>query len=250
MANQNWNVKKYSSDFSFVPAYGEELISLISHKEGKLIDIGCGSGALSERLLERGFLVTGLDDNAGFIASASSAYPSVRFIRGNIVSFTSDEKYSVAFSNAVLHWIDEKNQPKALKNIYNCLEKGGEFVFEMGGKGNCALIHSAAAEACADMGMEYKMPFYYPSEEAYSELLSGAGFKIEYSSLFNRPTPLKGEHGVRDWINMFLGGAVKSEEKRLKIGEAAEEKLKDKLFHNGKWYADYVRLRAKAIKDR
>lgn len=248
MANQRWNVEKYSSAFSFVPSYGEDLFSLITHSGGELIDIGCGNGALSNKLAERGFSVTGIDDEERFILSASAAHPGVKFIRANAVNFSLENKFSVAFSNAVLHWIDFSDQKSALKNIYNCLKKGGEFVFEMGGKGNCALIHDAVKEQCALRGYKYKNPFYYPSIGEYSPLLESAGFKIEYAVLFDRLTPLTGEHGVRDWINMFLNNALSAFPDKEDIAVAAEESLKDKLFVGNKWYADYVRLRMRAVK--
>jgi len=249
MANQKWNVNEYISGFSFVPAYGEDLFSLITHKGGALLDVGCGSGALSGKLAERGFAVTGMDDEERFILSAAKAYPNVKFINADAVNFSFENKFSVAFSNAVLHWIDFSNQKSALKNIYNSLEGGGEFVFEMGGKGNCALIHKEVSMQCALRGRTYKNPFYYPSIGEYSALLEGAGFKITYAVMFDRFTPLVGEHGVRDWINMFLGGALSSFGDSADIALAAEENLKNKLYVGGKWYADYVRLRMRAIKD-
>lgn len=249
MANQKqWNVKEYSAAFSFVPSYGEDLFSLISHGGGKLLDVGCGNGALGEKLFERGFLVTGLDDSEKFISSAAAAHPDIKFIRADIVNFSSEEKFSVAFSNAVLHWIDEKNQLSALKNIYNSLEKGGEFVFEMGGKGNCEQIHSAVKEECAKRGISYKNPFYYPSLGEYSSLLEEAGFKVVYAVLFDRFTPLVGEHGVRDWIKMFLNNPLSACSDMEEIAIAAEERTKEKLFVGEKWFADYVRLRIRAVK--
>jgi len=249
MANQNWNVKEYTSGFSFVPSYGEDLFSLISHGGGKLLDVGCGNGALSKKLAERGFCVTGMDDSAAFISAAKKAYPEVRFVRANAVNFSFDEKFSVAFSNAVLHWIDFSDQPSALKNIFNALESGGEFALEMGGKGNCAAIHSAVCAECAARGINYKNPFYYPSLGEYSSLMEKAGFKVEYASLFDRFTPLSGEHGVRDWINMFLKNPLSGIAEAEEIALRAEEKTKERLFVGGKWYADYVRLRIKAVKE-
>lgn len=248
MANQRWNVGEYTSAFSFVPSYGEDLFSLITHKEGALLDVGCGSGALSDKLAGRGFTVTGMDDEGAFIKAAKKAYPDVKFIKANAVSFSLKNKFSVAFSNAVLHWIDFSFQAAALKNIYNCLEGGGEFVFEMGGKGNCALIHGAVERQCALRGYEYVNPFYYPTIGEYAALLEKAGFKTTYAVMFDRLTPLAGEHGVRDWINMFLNGALSSFNEREDIASAAEEDVKKSLFTGGKWYADYVRLRMRAVK--
>lgn len=248
MANQRWNVGEYTSSFSFVPFYGEDLFSLITHKGGALLDVGCGGGALSDKLAGRGFAVTGMDDEEAFIDSAKKAYPNVKFIRANAVSFSLKNKFSVAFSNAVLHWIDFSFQAAALKNIYDCLECGGEFVFEMGGKGNCALIHGAVERQCALRGYKYVNPFYYPTIGEYAALLEKVGFKTTYAVMFDRLTPLEGVHGVRDWINTFLNNSLSAMPERADIASAAEEDVKESLFTDGKWYADYVRLRMRAVK--
>ena len=68
--------------------------------------------------------------------------------------------------------------------------------------------------------------------------------------LFDRPTELKGKDGLRDWIEMFVRvpfAGVK-EGDRDAIIEGAVKKLEPVLYKNGKWHADYVRLRMKALK--
>lgn len=59
-----------------------------------------------------------------------------------------------------------------------------------------------------------------------------------------------GDDGLRDWIEMFVKvpfAGVK-EEDRLAIIEGAVEQLEPVLYKNGKWHADYVRLRMKAVR--
>ena len=68
--------------------------------------------------------------------------------------------------------------------------------------------------------------------------------------LFDRPTELKGKDGLRDWIEMFVKvpfAKVKEDDKEAII-EGAVEQLEPVLYKNGKWHADYVRLRMKALK--
>ncbi|MDE6471618.1 MAG: hypothetical protein K2L52_01160 [Clostridia bacterium] len=68
--------------------------------------------------------------------------------------------------------------------------------------------------------------------------------------LFDRLTELKGENGLYDWIKMFVRTPFKNIDKvtENEIISAVVSLLKSILFQNGKWYADYVRLRYKAIK--
>lgn len=65
-------------------------------------------------------------------------------------------------------------------------------------------------------------------------------------------TELKGPEGLKEWIKMFDKtpfSVVKKEEEKEAIMDQAVRQLEKDLFRNGKWYADYVRLRMKAVKE-
>lgn len=72
--------------------------------------------------------------------------------------------------------------------------------------------------------------------------------RVEYAILFDRPTPQKGT--IKDWIRMFdlkpFDGIP--EEETNEIINEAEERLRSRLFIDGTWYVDYVRIRLRARK--
>ncbi|WP_298074524.1 hypothetical protein [uncultured Bacteroides sp.] len=126
-----------------------------------------------------------------------------------------------------------------------------EFVFEFGGHGNNQKIHGTLTRAFAEYGYCYEMPFYFPTIGEYAALLEKTGFEVHFAVLFDRLTGLKGERGLEDWINMFDRTPfliVKTEQEKAEIVDKAVEALRNDLFINGKWYADYVRLRMKAVR--
>ena len=138
-----------------------------------------------------------------------------------------------------------------LKCIYNVLRKNGQFVFEFGGHGNNQKIHSALARVFSEYGYCYEIPFYFPTIGEYATRLENAGFRVQYAVLFDRLTELKGGNGLKDWMNMFVKepfSAVKTEQKKAEIVDNVVEILRNDLFIKGKWYADYVRIRMKAIR--
>ena len=58
--NINWDAKGYKENFSFVHEYGEDVVSLLKSPKGAaVLDLGCGNGALSVKLLEKGYKVIG-----------------------------------------------------------------------------------------------------------------------------------------------------------------------------------------------
>lgn len=249
--NIRWDADKYSSDFSFVHRYGSGVLELIDGGVGmSALDLGCGNGALTKALCERGFAAKGLDASEELLALARRSYPEIEFLCGDATDFALPEPVDVVFSNAVFHWIDREKQPDMLRCVHDALRPGGQFVFEFGGHGNNAKIHAALVAAFAARGLRYEMPFYFPTVGEYAALLERAGFLVRFAALFDRPTELKGPDGLRDWIHMFVKRPFEDvpEREREEIIESAVNALRGELFANGKWYADYVRLRMKAVR--
>jgi trans-aconitate methyltransferase len=249
--NITWDEQCYESNFSFVHKYGEEVLDLIDVPSGSsVLDLGCGNGALTKALAERGYLTCGLDDSSQMIERARKAYPKLNFIKANAINFSLDFPVGAVFSNAVLHWIDKKNQPALIRSVARALVDGGQFVFECGGYGNTYEIHHALDLAFAKRGLTYITPQYYPTLAEYASMLEENGFLVTYATLFDRFTPLVGKDGVGDWIRLFVQEPFAGMEEALRneIIQEASALTKPKLYIDGCWYADYVRLRMKAIK--
>lgn len=250
--NIKWDAHKYTSDFSFVHQYGNSVLDLIDADEGSTaLDLGCGNGALTKALQEKGYVVQGMDASAELLTVARKNYPDIDFVQGDATDFSVYSPFDVVFSNAVFHWIDKEHQKNMLTCIYNALKPGGQLVFEFGGHGNNQRIHNALSTVFSEYGYPYKMPFYFPTISEYTTLLENNGFRVHYAVLFDRLTELKGENGLRDWINMFVKTpftVVESEEEKEAIINKSIDLLRHDLYVNNTWYADYVRLRIKATR--
>ncbi len=250
--NITWNAEKYTSDFSFVHQYGNYVAELIDAAPGSFVlDLGCGNGALTKVLQDKGYRVIGMDASGELLDVARKNHPAIEFVQGDAANFVLPEPVDVVFSNAVFHWIEKEKQPDMIKCVYNTLKKNGQFVFEFGGYNNNRIIHSALANVFQEHGFCYKIPFYFPTIGEYASLLESAGFQVKYAVLFDRLTELKGENGMEEWINMFVKRpftVIRSEHEKAEIINRTVEELRRDLFINGKWYADYVRIRMKAVR--
>ena len=235
MPNINWNAANYKNNFSFVPVYGEAVLDLLTKPKGSyIVDLGCGNGTLTKKLFERGYHVIGIDDSAEMIAQAKTDCPDIEFVTGNALDFMLEHKADAIFSNAVFHWIDESKQQKMLCNIYNQLNEGGELVCEFGGSGCAEHVHRALEQCFLERGFEYKRVFYFPTIGQYASMLEKAGFRIEYATLFDRPTVQKGANGLADWIEMFVKKPFEGIDESTRneiIGETVN-RLKSSLYIN------------------
>jgi trans-aconitate methyltransferase len=249
--NIKWDAKKYTQDFSYVHQYGNDLTKLIDKKEQTtVLDLGCGNGALTQKLAEEGMLAFGMDASADLLQIARKKYPGLSFLKGDATNFNLPEPVDVVFSNAVFHWIERKKQPDLLQCVYRSLNPNGQFVFEFGGRGNNALIYGVLKSEFQKRKFVYQFPFYFPTIGEYCSLLEQTGFKVTYAVLFERMTELQGKNGLTDWIRMFVKTPFENipDLEQEEIITETVQKLRSKLFYNGKWHADYVRIRCKALK--
>jgi trans-aconitate methyltransferase len=249
----NWNADLYSTKHNFVFKYGEDLIGWLQPKAGeRILDVGCGTGELTNELSKTEATIVGIDASEQMINKAKQQFPHIEFFVKDATNFSFEEPFDAAFSNATLHWIND--QLKALQCINNSLKDGGRFVFEMGGKHNIESIHNAVRKAMEEGGLKDKIPAvsnYFPSVAEQAQLLELAGFTITDVAYFKRPTVLQGEDGMKNWIVQFCTfffTQVSPEDKEEIISNAVDI-LQPTNYKDGVWYADYVRLRVKAIKE-
>lgn len=249
MANIKWDSKCYTSNFSFVYEYGQEVMELLDSKPGMtVVDLGCGNGQLTKQLFDKGMEVIGIDGSAEMLTLARKSYPQIRFISADATSFTVGKKVDAIFSNAVFHWID--NQDDLIRNIVEQLKEDGQLVCEFGGYGNTELIHATLEKEFHKRGLQYSRNFYFPTIGEYTSQLEAHGLQVKYATLFNRPTKQVGEDGLANWIRMFNILPFQGLEKVVQeqIIQCAVDELRPTLFKEGNWYADYVRIRIKAVK--
>jgi trans-aconitate methyltransferase len=247
-----WNATLYDNKHSFVAKYGEDVLGwLAPQNDEHILDVGCGTGTLTEKIAESGAIVTGIDASPEMIAKAKQSNENIEFFVKDATNFAFDKKFDAVFSNATFHWI--KNQQQLLQSIYFNLKEGGRLVYEMGAKHNIESIHKAIKRVLIEEGYEENANIevnYFSSAGEQAMMLEKIGFTISNIIQFDRPTELFGEDGMKNWIVQFCQQFFKNipQEKINIIIDKAVSILRETNYENGKWYADYIRLRVKAIK--
>ena len=225
-----WDAAAYDSRHSYVARLGAGLIDDLNPQPGeRILDLGCGTGHLTGIIAESGAMVVGIDQSPEMIGQARQNHPQLNFELADAATYHTDQPFDAVFSNAALHWI-QPPEP-VVEAISSALKPGGRFVAEFGGKGNTKSILSATG----------RNPWYFPSVAEYASLLERHGLEVVRAVLFERPTPVEGENGLRDWLQMFYKPPLP-----LDVIERAEAQLRPKLFRDGVWSIDYRRLRIAA----
>ena len=213
----------------------------------RILDLGCGDGALTEKLVASGATVTGVDADASMIAAAQVRGLDARLADGQALQFTT--QFDAVFSNAALHWMTE---PAAVvAGIYRALVPGARLVAEFGGHGNIAAIRTGLRAVGPRFGIDPDdvLVSYFPTPAAYRALLQANGFTVDRIELIARPTPL--EHGLAAWICTFRASLVDSLGARAGDFLAEVDRLVAPVLTDeaGIVLADYVRLRVAARRE-
>lgn len=248
----NWNANLYDEKHSFVSIYGNDLLDLLApKKEEYILDLGCGTGDLAKKMDDLGVHVKGIDKSVDMINQAQRKYPEIKFRAKDATKLEYKNEFDAVFSNATLHWV--KPPKKALCCIYNSLKRNGRFVGEFGGKGNIQRITTEIANQLRALGLPYdeeRFPWFFPSIGEYTTLMEDVGFRVTFANHFARPTPLDGVNGLRNWIEMFgktMFEELDNETINLVVTNV-ENNLKEIMFENNNWVADYKRIRVVGIK--
>jgi trans-aconitate methyltransferase len=233
----------FASMARYVPDYGRAILQLIAARRGeRVLDLGCGDGTLARTLVSEGVVVIGVDNDQSMVELARRHCSAA--IQCDIRRMSFAGEFDAIYSNSALHLVGEAENVAA--RIAMALKSKGRFAAELGARGNIAAIVTALLAVLERFGIDgtARIPWYFPSSEEYCDILERAGFVISSVETQYRPTPMPS--GIDRWIEMlavwFLE-ALPCEQR-----EAAKQEVTWLLeptlrSSDGRWIADYVRLR-------
>lgn len=147
-----------------------------------VLDAGCGSGRVTQLLLERlpdGHVIA-VDAAPSMVEEARAALGArATVFQSDLQQLTVAEPVDAAFSNAVFHWVPDHQL--LFDRLFAALKPGGQLVAQCGGKGNIDRLRKLAAEVAtaepyATALTGWSDPWNYASPEETRQRLEIAGF--------------------------------------------------------------------------
>lgn len=243
----DWSAEAYAANARFVSDLGAPVLDLLAPRAGeRVLDLGAGDGALTDRIVAVGADVLAVDGSADMVAAAQARGLTAQVVDGHALDFRAE--FDAVFSNAALHWM---TQPQAvIAGVHAALKSGGRFVGEFGGMGNVAAIRTALIAELAREGVtaDLKDIWYFPSVAEYRAALEKGGFDVTSITLIPRPTPVPA--GMRAWVETLAAPVLhKVPGDRSAFLDRVTALLEPALCDGtGAWTADYVRLRFSCVK--
>ncbi len=148
-----------------------------------VLDAGCGSGRVTQMLLDRlpRGRVIAVDVAPSMVAAARRALDRrAEVIESDLVELALDEPVDAVFSNAVFHWVPDHDA--LFRVLHAALRPGGRLVAQCGGAGNVERFRAAARDAAEQEPFSeclagWRGPWNFATAEATRDRLTGAGFE-------------------------------------------------------------------------
>ncbi len=180
---REWDADTYDavSDPQF--EWGTEVLGRLELRgDESAIDAGCGSGKVTEKLLDRlpGGTLLAVDGSEAMIAKAKERLGDrAECLVADLAELEVGEPVDLIFSTATFHWIPDHD--RLFAHLHDALKPGGRLIAQCGGQGNVARHAEVIAKVVARR--EFTAHFEQASgiwnfagPEETEERLRGAGF--------------------------------------------------------------------------
>ncbi len=208
----------------------------------RVLDAGCGSGRVTQMLLQRlprGHVVA-VDAAPSMVEQARVALDGrATVLQADLQELTVPEPVDAAFSNAVFHWVPDHD--RLFAQLFAALKPGGRLIAQCGGAGNVEGFHEIARAVALDEPYAehlggWQGPWNFASAEATRERLERAGF--EAIDTWLEPWPVHPPEPLEYLRTVCLGHHLQAlpEGLRARYTEAVAARCGSPLM------LDYVRL--------
>ncbi len=148
----------------------------------RVLDAGCGSGRVTEMLIERlpGGSVVAVDGSPSMVEEVRAVLrPQDEAMLADLAELRLEEPVDVVFSSAVFHWV--LDHEALFRGLRRAMRPGGRLAAQCGGAGNIASLKRSSEEVA---GREpyaahfegFGRPWNYAAAEETEARLGAAGF--------------------------------------------------------------------------
>jgi trans-aconitate 2-methyltransferase len=250
-APREWDAARYHGLATPHQQWGAQILDRLDLRgDETVLDLGCGTGRVTEQLLARlgaAGRVIGIDGSARMVQEAARRLggdPRAGFAQQDLLALEVAPPADAAVSSATFHWI--KDHETLFARIRGALREGAPFVAQCGGRGNVANVvraveQVAPREPFAPYFAGWPQPWNFAGPEETTERLQRTGFAVTRCWL--EPSP-QSPQPLRDFLaTVSLGSHLERlpEALRAPFVDAVAEAMGPDPVH------DYVRLNIVAV---
>jgi trans-aconitate 2-methyltransferase len=248
MPVREWDGASYDRISGTMEALGLGVLERLELRgDETVLDAGCGSGRITQALIERlpRGRVIAIDESASMIAAARERLgPDADLRVGDLLELELEAPVDAILSTATFHWIGDHE--RLFARLHAALAPDGRLVAQCGGEGNIDVLRATANEVrarepYAEHFAGWRAPWNYAGPQITHERLLAAGFST--AECWLAPAPREPEDPRAFLSQIVLGPHVQQLPEQLR-----EPFMDDVLAALGEpVVVDYVRLNIDAV---
>ena len=178
-----------------------------------VLDVGCGTGRLTERLLDRlpRGRVIAIDQSSNMVTVARDYLKShgrrIQLVVADAAALPMREEADAVFSTATFHWV--LDHARLFRSLHEALKPGGRLIAQCGGAGNLTRIRQRTDALLTDARFvrhfsRWSRPWEYADPETTARRLEEAGFVDVRTSLEESPVVFADAEAFRTFITNVI----------------------------------------------
>jgi trans-aconitate 2-methyltransferase len=195
---REWNAERYHAISNPMFAMAMPVLGRLPLRGDELVlDIGCGSGLVTEKLAERvpSGRVIAIDLSMNMLVTARMHLRDlsfgVGFVLADAAALPVNGAADVIFSTATFHWV--LDHAALFKSLFQALKPGGRLIAQCGGGPNIRRLHDRAAALMqapefAPYFKGWRDPWEFADADITRRRLGAAGFESIVTSI--EPAPV------------------------------------------------------------
>jgi trans-aconitate 2-methyltransferase len=248
MPVREWDGASYDRISGVMEGLGRGVLARLPLRgDETVLDAGCGSGRITQALIERlpRGRVIAVDASPSMVAAARERLgPELDIRELDLLDLELGENVDAVLSTATFHWIPDHE--RLFARLHAALRPGGRLVAQCGGEGNIDVLRGVAGEVLArepyaEHFVDFRPPWQYAAPTITRERLLNAHFSS--AECWLEPAPQQPEYPREFLQTIVLGPHVQH------LPEALREPFMDELLAElgEPVIVDYVRLNIDAV---
>ncbi|MGH2911976.1 MAG: class I SAM-dependent methyltransferase [Solirubrobacteraceae bacterium] len=245
---RDWDGASYDRISATMEALGMEVLERLQLGGTEIVlDAGCGSGRITEALIERlpEGRVIGVDQSPSMVDAARRRLgPCVDLRVVDLLELDLEQPVDAILSTATFHWVSDHDL--LFRRLRGALRPGGRMSAQCGGKGNIDILRDhvgglLGVEPYAKHFLDWRAPWNYADPDETRERLLAAGFSA--AECWLTAAPREPDHPREFLSTIVLGPHVQQlpEDLRERFMDDVLELLGEPVV------VDYVRLNIEAV---
>jgi trans-aconitate 2-methyltransferase len=246
MAAARWDAPTYDRTSAPQQRWAADVLARLRGipADATVLDVGCGTGRVTEALLELvpAGRVLAIDASPDMVALARRRLGGRAEVWcQDVLELDLEESVDVVVSTATLHWVTAHD--RLWQRLARALRPGGALEAQCGGRGNIAGVREVieeAARACAPQLVGWS-PWVFAGPEETESRLRDAGFGRVSCWLEERPA-------YPEDVAAFVRTSILTAH-LARLPEAQRERFAASVLAGVRLPLDYVRLNVSAVRE-